>query len=241
MKIATRVREMKMKKPGAFDHRFYIMADYYYMARELGIELVPVIAGQELGDIADVCDGLILPGSGTATDPKYYGGEPMDPPQEIDEYALDARLIDAFVKRGKPIFGICGGEQGLNIYFGGTIAKAADIKAREGKSDIVHAGDDRLHTIEIAEGSFVYDVFGASEAIVNDHHNMAVDKLAEGFTVVARCKADGIIEAIENKERKIFATQWHPEQCYHIGDPIEKKFFKNFIDCCAEHSKNAKV
>ena len=45
---------------------------------------------------------------------------------------------------------------------------------------------------------------------------------------------DGVIEAIECKEKHVFATQWHPEQSFHTGDPIENKFFENFIELCHE-------
>jgi len=231
MKIATLVREMDMPTPGAFSHRFYISADYYQMAIEHGFEFVAIMTGIDCEAICRECDGLIVPGSAKDIDPKYYGGEPMDPPQEIDEYAIDAKIIDIFVKQGKPIFGVCGGHQDLNIYFGGDI----------GKIDYdPHQDENKYHEIEICEGSFVYDVFGSTSAFVNSYHRWAIGKLAPNLKAVARCKTDGVIEAIEDKERHIFATQWHPEQSYHTGDAIEKKFFENFLKTCAEvKEKNA--
>ena len=228
MKIATLLREMDMPTPGAFSHRFYIMADYYNMAMECGFELVGIMTGMDCEKICDECDGLIVPGSGKDIDPKYYGGEPMDPPQQIDEYALDAKIIDIFVKKGKPIFGVCGGLQDLNIYLGGSI----------GKIDYdPHQDEKKYHTITVSKDSFVYDVFGSDEAFVNSYHRWAIDRLAPSLTVVARCKSDGVIEAVEDKERSIFATQWHPEQSYHTGDPIEKRFFENFLECCKRKAK----
>ncbi len=136
MKIATLLREMDMPKQDAFSHRFYIMADYYQMALENNFELVGIMTGADCEKICAECDGLIVPGSGKDIDPKYYGGTPMNPPQEIDEYALDAKLIDIFVKQGKPIFGVCGGHQDLNIYFGGTIDKINYAPTRMRKSII---------------------------------------------------------------------------------------------------------
>ena len=225
MKIATLLREMDMEKPGAFSHRFYIMADYYDMAIQHGFELVGIMSGVDCEDICSACDGLIVPGSGKDIDPKYYGGTPLDPPQTIDEYALDAKLIDIFVKQGKPIFGVCGGHQDLNIYFGGDIVRI-DYDP--------HQDEKKKHIIEIEPDSFVYDVFGSTEATVNSYHRWAIGKLAPNLSVVARCKSDGVIEAVEDKERYIYATQWHPEQSYHTGEEIEKKFFENFLIRCAE-------
>lgn len=231
MKIATLVREMDMPTPGAFSHRFYIMADYYDMAIEEGFELVGIMSGMDCEEICSLCDGLIVPGSGKDIDPKYYGGEPFDPPQKIDEYALDAKLIDIFVRQGKPVFGVCGGLQDLNIYFGGSIAKI-DYDP--------HQDEKKRHTITVEPGSFVYDVFDSEEAVVNSYHRWAIDRLAPNLKVVARCKSDGVIEAVEDKERMIFATQWHPEQSYHTGDSIEKRFFSRFIKLCAENDKKTK-
>ena len=82
--------------------------------------------------------------------------------------------------------------------------------------------------------SFVYDVFGKTRAIVNCHHGLCIDRLAPVFRCVARSD-DGEIEAIEWKEKNIFATQWHPEQTLHgAGDPMEHKFFENFLKRCEE-------
>ena len=216
---------MNMPKQDAFSHRFYIMADYYKMATEHNFELVGIMTGIDCEAICRECDGLIVPGSGKDIDPKYYGGTPFPVPQEIDEYALDAKVIDMFVKQKKPIFGVCGGHQDLNIYFGGTIEQI-DYDP--------HQDEQKYHTIEIKEGSFVHDVFGATEANVNSYHRWAIGKLAPELDAVAFSKKDGVIEAVENKEMGIFATQWHPEQSYHTGNPIERNFFTEFLHRCEE-------
>lgn len=225
MKIATLVREMHVEPlDSIFSPRMYLSTDLYTMAKELDFELVAVVSGADCEEICKLCDGLIVPGSAKDIDPKYYGGDPMDPPQEIDEYALDSKLIDLFVKQGKPIFGICGGHQDLNIYFGGSISKI-DYPP--------HQDENKYHTVTVEKDSFVYDVFGSTEISVNSHHGWAIDRLAPNLRVVARSKKDNVIEAVEDKERRIFATQWHPELSYRMGDPIEKKFFENFIRLCA--------
>ncbi|MBQ8416824.1 MAG: gamma-glutamyl-gamma-aminobutyrate hydrolase family protein [Clostridia bacterium] len=225
MKIATLVREMHVEPlDSIFSPRMYLSMDLYTMAKELDFELVAIISGQDCEEICKLCDGLIVPGSAKDIDPKYYGGEAMDPPQQIDEYALDAKVIDLFVKQGKPIFGICGGHQDLNIYFGGSISKI-DYDP--------HQDENKYHEVIAEKDSFVYDVFGSTDILVNSHHGWAIDRLAPNLRVVARSKKDNVIDAVEDRERKIFATQWHPELSYRMGDPIEKKFFENFIRLCA--------
>ena len=223
MTIATTLRYVYMN-PGAWQDRFYIMKDYLDMAKVHGISLVAVLSENDCERMAEVCDGLIVPGSGTNIDPSYYGKEPFDTPNTVDEYALDSKLIDAFVKAGKPVFGICGGLQAINVYFGGSLKKLDDDEAHR-------RGDIKTHEINIASCSFVHDVFGTERALVNCYHSWEIDKLGEGLEVVAHTD-DGVIEAIENKAMHVYATQWHPEQSYHTGDSIEHKFFENFLKEC---------
>ena len=223
MRLAVVFREKQIPSDDHFDRHFYILDEYYRMAMETGCELVSVITGRDCEWLASVCDGLIIPGSAKDIDPKYYGEMPLDPPQRVDEYAVEAKLIDLFVKQGKPIFGICHGQQALNIFFGGTIAKI---------NYPPHQDEEKYHPITVEKDSFVYDVFGKEEANVNSYHYWAIDKLAPNFRVVAKSRADGVIEAIEDRERKIFAIQWHPEQSFRRGDPIERKFFENFVALC---------
>ena len=148
----------------------------------------------------------------------------------MDEYAFDRKVIDAFVKAGKPIFGICGGIQGLNVYFGGSLKRVDGVDAHRN-------GESRAHEINVEQDSFVYEVFGTERARVNSHHNWTLDRVAPNLRVVARTD-DGVIEAVEDPERRIYATQWHPELSMDLLAPeIEQNFFKNFLRRC-EEAKN---
>lgn len=188
--------------------------------------MTAVMSEYDLERICRACDGLIVPGSATNIDPSYYGIEPFDPPEPVDEYALDAKVIRYFLDQGKPVFGICGGHQALNVYFGGTL-KLLDDKQRH------HDAGEAAHVIDITEGSFVYDVFQSSSAVVNSYHNWEIGQLAPELEVAAVSR-DGVIEAVECRERNVFATQWHPEQSFHTGDPVEHKFFEHFLRRCEE-------
>ena len=229
MNIATTLRYVNLGDRW-WAHRYYIMHDYQLMAEKLGFGMVAIMNDCDIENVCERCDGLIVPGSSTDINPKYYGGE--DIPPEVDEYALDAALIKYFYEHGKPIFGICGGHQVLNIYFGGSIRRMPD--------PIAHQNNDVLrHEIEIKEGSFVWDVYKRDRAVVNCFHGWELDRIAPCFDVVARTN-DGVAEAIEWREKHIFATQWHPERSFHDDwdDVIENKFFENFIELCRKVSEN---
>ena len=76
----------------------------------------------DLDDYADTLDGLVLQG-GNDVAPETYGETPLHPDwagdRVRDRYEIE--LIDAFVRAGKPVFGICRGLQLLNVMFGGTL------------------------------------------------------------------------------------------------------------------------
>ena len=226
MNIATTLRYVNLQRNSPWDERYYIMNDYSLMANKYGICLCAIMTPHGCEEIAERCDGLIVPGSATNIHPSYYGGVLTEDPPVVDEYALDSKLMECFLKAGKPIFGVCGGHQAINVHLGGTLKRLNDVLTHQN-------GDTKVHQINIKEGSFVHDVFQKTRATVNCYHGWEIDKLAPCLTSVAETD-DGVIEAIECKEKHVFATQWHPEQSFHTGDPIENKFFENFIELCHE-------
>ncbi len=76
-------------------------------------------------------------------------------------------------------------------------------------------------------------VFGDGEVRVNSMHHMAVDEVAPGFAVTARCP-DGVVEAIESMKDDWFAvgTQFHPE-C-ESASAMGLKVFEEFVRVCLE-------
>lgn len=235
MIIAILLRYTNRGEGGHWDHIYHMQHDYELMARKFGVGLVAIVTETDAEKIVDICDGLIMPGSPNMIHPKYYGKEPTEDDlrilnsSPIDEYGYDSKIIDMFVKAGKPIFGVCGGFLALNVYFGGT-RETVNVNYSHG---LPGASDRKMHDITVERDSFVYDVFGKERVFVNSHHRGGIGRLGEGLRAVALCD-DGVIEAYENREKKIFATQWHPEQSFHVGDEIEQKFFENFIKICKE-------
>ena len=224
MNIATLLRYMDQKKDTPWSHRYYILNDYNLFANQYKIGMTAIMTEYDFESVCSACDGLFVPGSGTNIDPAYYGMPPLDSPEPVDEYALDSKVIRYFLDHKKPVFGICGGHQALNVFLGGT------IKLVDNLQDHYDAGEPN-HVIDITEGSFVHEVFSAPSAVVNSYHSWEIGRLAPELEVAARTR-DGVIEAVECKERNIFATQWHPEQSFHTGDPLENKFIENFLKRC---------
>ena len=85
------------------------------------------------------------------------------------------------------------------------------------------------HSLDIGPGTILERVFGDGEIRVNSKHHMAVDEVAPGFMVTARCP-DGVIEAIESEIVDWFAigTQFHPESS--AASALDVRIFEEFID-----------
>ncbi len=167
-------------------------------------------------------DGLIIPG-GVDINPKRYNQDNHRCEQindELDEWQL--RVLDDFIKAGKPVLGICRGHQLINVYFGGTMIQ--DIR-----SDIAHRSyqGDAIHTINAKEGSFLYELYGGN-FVANSSHHQSSDILGEGMEAVAFAE-DGIIEAARHISLPIITVQFHPERMGGDKTVKGKEIFDHFM------------
>ena len=196
MKLAMAYRYGK--DPTGQRNRLYIPGEFKEIFDKYNVTLIPIVSNTGIDELVDLCDGLIVPGSYADTHPKYYGEEVLEGKvYDVDEYAFDSILIDKFHKQNKPILGICGGHQEINVFFGGTLHQRI-----EG-----HDGDFKHHA-NLKEDTFIYDIYKNKQIDVNTMHFQAIKDVAPGF-VVGAMSDDGIIEEIEKDN--IVCVQWHPE------------------------------
>ena len=195
---------------------------------------VPVMATDiELAEeYARLCDGLVLTGSAMyMPSPEYAAQAKVIEKQKRDPQ--DAQLFYAFQKAGKPVLGICRGQQNINVFLGGTLAKK--FKLTDGVEHLM-----RKHEIVAQPGSLISELFGET-FITNSRHNNRIDQLADGLKVTARSH-DGVIEAIEHESEPIYAVQWHPERMRgDLPDPFDGPdttiLFQKFSEICLAHKK----
>ena len=129
---------------------------------------------------------------------------------------LDKRIFDANI----PILGLCYGMQLITHLHGGEVERAD--KQEFGKASLKLDKKDSLIFKNIPDNTIVW----MSHA---DH----VNKMAEGFEIIAH--TDSSIAAIENRDKKIYAFQYHPEVT-HSEHGFE--MLKNFIFEIAGAKKN---
>jgi putative glutamine amidotransferase len=168
-----------------------------------------------LDDYAAALDGLVLQG-GNDVAPESYG----ETPQHVDWHGdrirdrYELELIEAFVKAGKPVFGVCRGFQLINVMYGGTLLQdIATQRPTSASHRDVSVYEHHLHEVDLLPGTRLAALYpGVSRVVTNSIHHQGIKDLAPGFIVEARCPEDGMIEAIRGAGPSyIAAVQWHPE------------------------------
>lgn len=210
--IITRIEN---KSDDLLSYRYYLSADYKKMFEKLDILLFPIVSTKNLEKICNMCEGLIVTGSSNDIPPHYYNEIAIDGKKyDIDEYKLDYKAIKLFSDANKPILGICGGLQSINVYFGGTLNQKIEN----------HNLKNQLHSIKIKKGTFLSTIYNGN-INVNSLHNQSIKDVANQF-IISAVSDDGTIEAIEKEN--IIAVQWHPEKMNDIL--FFEKFINKFLD-----------
>lgn len=202
--------------------------------------IIPTLTdANSLRNILEEIDGLVLVG-GVDFDPSYYQEKAIEKLGEVDSIrdVSDLTLIKLATDLNIPILGICRGEQGLNVAFGGSLYQ--DIPTQI-ETKINHSQKEKsttaTHNITILSDSKLAKILGNTSIKVNSLHHQSVKELAKDFRAVAYSE-DGVIEAIEAyPHRNILAVQWHPELLITGGDKTMLKLFENLMQDAKTYRK----
>jgi putative glutamine amidotransferase len=210
----------------------YLSAGYYDCVVKAGgipVVLPPLDEISDLDRVLDLLDGVVM-----------VGGADLDP--RLDNFMLhpsvrlldkrreefDRRLIRRISARRMPVLGIGCGMQLLNVSQGGNLFLhlPEDLPRALPHADALDPA--HRHALEVTPGSLMERVYGEGEIRVNSMHHMAIDEVAPGFAVTARCP-DGVVEAIESTMEDWFAlgTQFHPES--DSASALDLRILEEFI------------
>ena len=193
---------------------YAIRHNYLHSIEKFGGIPFPVFHSKKnVEDIFSLLDGLIISGGNFDVDPNIYG--------KISHQTLiiknnrtnfEMAICQMFLNSLKPILGICGGEQLLNVVCGGTLIQ--DI-TNDNSDALQHeqpnSRDETSHQVNIKRNTKLKSILKKNIIEVNSAHHQAVNKVGKNL-IVSSHASDGIIESIEHiKHNWCIGVQWHPE------------------------------
>jgi putative glutamine amidotransferase len=185
--------------------------------------------------------GLLLVG-GRDWNSQLYGQKPNEENDEPDDEqdAREQELLMMALNDGKPILGICRGEQGIGIalqkqynispetpLFIQHLAHVTDVEHSVPNYDYLH---DNTHDIHIEPGTIAHEIYNRKRLTVTSGHHQALNKEALDqipALVISGMSLDKIVEIIEMKRDEhpfCFGIQAHPEVKRDLREPLFKRF-----------------
>lgn len=183
----------------------------------------------------DLISGLVIIGGAFDIPPHLYGDDSVHETvtTKNKRTEFEWKMTEGALKRNMPVYGICGGQQLLNVVLGGTLIQHIpdtidNCLAHEQPNPRNEVG----HVIAIKQGTQLFDMIGETEIGVNSAHHQAVATVGEKV-VISAVAPDGVIEAIEYPQHPFcIGVQWHPE--YHVTEH-DDKITQAFVDAAQRY------
>ncbi len=150
-----------------------------------------------------IAHGLVLPG-GNNIEREFYQRSlsPIVQNKDYHRTLTEFALLQLANDQNKAIFGICRGNQLINIFFGGDLR---DVDDQWGSYQELRLADTPAARQFKKESQLNHAVFAYS------CHRQAINTLGQGIEVVLK-NDDNIIKLVLGKEGRIIGCQYHPEQ-----------------------------
>lgn len=230
------------------DLPYFLLDNKYAQAAKVGAQSQPVMFPlaqvEQIPALLSLVDGVLLSGSPSNVHPSHFGEAVLDTrlPLDPDRDLLTLALVNACIRQGVPLLGVCRGFQEINVALGGSLHQA--VHAVEGMMD--HREPEGVpfaaqyapsHLVHFTPGSVFERWAGGPSAQVNSLHGQGLNRLAPGLSPMAHAP-DGLVEAfgIQDATAFAYAVQWHPE--WQFGDnPFYAAILSAFGDACREHQR----
>ena len=213
----------------------------WYAIRENYFNSISAMGGIGIGiphDIKNVklfintLDGLLITGGNFDIDPNIFGASNIHKSINLKKHRtnFEMAITKLMLNKNKPVLGICGGEQLINVLYKGTLIQHIPDEINlplehEQRNPRNEAG----HEVEILKNTKLYSIVKSKKLEVNSAHHQAIKKPGKGLIVNA-LSSDGVIEGIEDPNKNFcIGVQWHPEFFINDGD---KKIIKYFVRSC---------
>ena len=219
---------------GYSNYPWYAIRENYFTSIEesggIGVGIPHNI--KDIVSLLHKIDGLVITGGNFDIDPNIFGESSVHKTVKLKENRTNFELLAAeiMLKQNKPVLGICGGEQLINVLYKGSLIQHIpdEIKnsiEHEQKNPRNEAG----HSVTIKENTKLYSIISKKTIMVNSAHHQAIKVPGEGLIVNALSN-DGVIEGIEDPTKSFcIGVQWHPEFFIQGSD---NKLLKAYINAC---------
>jgi putative glutamine amidotransferase len=137
----------------------------------------------------------------------------------------------------------------VNHEAGGKIAVAHEVEIAPGSklAEIVAGNENSREGQDFSRAREAASEIGTSAPEgklvlpVNSSHHQSADTIGNGLRIVARCTADGIIEALEGTapDHFVLAVQWHPERSAE-QDAASRAIFRALLDATESRRQQLK-
>lgn len=223
--------------PGGYSNQpwYALRQNYFTSLRRAGG--LPVSLPHEPDDVAaylDRLDGLVVTGGAFDVDPALFGADERHKTVVLkaQRTTFELAICRAAHDRDMPVLGICGGQQLMNVAFGGSLIQHIPATVPNALAhEQPNPRDEPGHNVDVAPGTLLHRIVGVDEMPVNSAHHQAVDAVAPGLMVDA-VAPDGVIEGIEDPgQRFCLGVQWHPEYTISEGD---NRIFDAFVAAAAD-------
>ena len=181
----------------------------------------------------NLLDGLVITGGNFDINPKYFGQKINNSKVKLKSKKThyEINLLKNFYELNKPILGICGGAQLINVFDGGSLIQ--DINTNI-KHEQPNPRNETGHSINIIKKTYLSKIHKKILNEVNSAHHQAVDLIGKNLEINA-ISSDGIIEAFKHKKHPYcLGVQWHPE---FLITKLDKTIMKDFIENASYNSE----
>ncbi|MDC0651863.1 gamma-glutamyl-gamma-aminobutyrate hydrolase family protein [Alphaproteobacteria bacterium] len=188
-----------------------------------------------INTMLDKVNGFIITGGAFDINPSYFSENKkynsIITKDSRTQYEI--KLCEEVLKRDLPLLGICGGQQLINVIYGGSLIQ--DINS-EIKTNLNHEQenprDQTSHDVIIIKNTILHKIIPKNKIKVNSAHHQSVKNPGSGLLVNANAH-DGVIEGIEDNTMNFcMGVQWHPEFLIENSD---RALFQHFINKAKEN------
>jgi len=201
-----------------------------------GIPLPLVYDINSINTMIEKLDGFIITGGAFDINPSYFSERKKFNNIIIKDTRTDyeIKLCNKILENNLPLLGICGGQQLINVIYGGTLIQDIDKEIETKiKHEQTNPRNQTSHKVKIIKNTYLNNIISENIIKVNSAHHQAVKNIGLGLKINAKAE-DDVIEGIEDPKLNFcIGLQWHPE---FLIEESDKLIYKEFI---SKAKKNA--